>query len=109
MWVVVTVSSPSWKVPVEKPSKVCSAYSDGCGRPSSHIVRSARPNMPTIFNAMSCSVAGSRISLIRMFGPSPRIAYTAGHACVARSGWERTEGSQLSAIWREAALMGSPS
>jgi hypothetical protein len=57
---------------------------------------------------MSCSENGSRTSLMRMFGPSPRIEYTAGHACVMRSGCESTSASQLSAIWRAAALIGSP-
>jgi hypothetical protein len=64
--------------------------------------------MPTSFNPMSKSVAASRISLMRMFGPSPRIEYCTGCACVLRSGWDRTFASQLWAIWRDAALRGSP-
>jgi hypothetical protein len=37
--VVVTVSVSPSHLPVEKPCHVCGAYSDGCGRPSSQIVR----------------------------------------------------------------------
>ena len=41
---VVTFSAPRTHSPVEKPSHVCSAYGEGCGRPSIQMVRSAFPN-----------------------------------------------------------------
>ena len=44
------VSMISWlptTLPVEKPSQVCSAFADGCGRPSIQMMRSLRPNTPS--------------------------------------------------------------
>ena len=44
------VSMISWlptTLPVEKPSHVCSALADGCGRPSIQMMRSLRPNTPS--------------------------------------------------------------
>ena len=46
--VVVTCSIPFSHSPVEKPVHRCSANSDGCGRPSSQIVRFAFSNRPVI-------------------------------------------------------------
>ena len=48
MWVVVTLSIPFSHTPVEKPLHRCSANSDGCGRPSSQMVRLAFSKRPVM-------------------------------------------------------------
>ena len=94
--------------PVENPSQVCSAYSDGCGRPSIQMTRSSRPNTPSSVYAISVCVTGSLILLIRMFGPGPRMKYCAGCGFAICSGSERMDASQLEAFWRTASLIGRP-
>ena len=48
MCVVVTFSIPFSHTPVENPFQRCSANSEGCGRPSSQIVRFAFSNSPVM-------------------------------------------------------------
>src|SRR4051812_37449876 len=88
MWVVVTLSIPSCHVPVENPCHLCSAYFDGCGRPSIQIVRSARPNSPDTVYAINCSVPGSTIVPMRKLGCGARIEYVTGCARPCHSGSE---------------------
>src|SRR5687768_10061517 len=108
MCVVVTLSAFPSHSPVENPAKVCSAYFDGCGRPSIQITRSARPNVPTTVNATRRPDTGSTILVHRTLGPGPRMKYCAGCGLACCSGCDRTEASQLSAFCLAAAFNGSP-
>ena len=73
--VVVTCSIPFSHSPVENPVHRRSAASDGCGRPSSQIVRFAFSKSPVSVYAMSRRLIGSMISPMCGLGFGPRIEY----------------------------------
>ena len=81
--VSVTSVSPSQR-PVVKPPRVCSAYFDGCGRPSIQMVIGARSSHAPIVQEMTEPLIGSVSAQI--FNPNgPCTKYTAGQPSHWRS------------------------
>src|SRR4051812_46794098 len=75
--------SPSQR-PVVKPPRVCSAYCDGCGRPSIQIVMGARSSHAPIVHETMEPLMGSVSAQI--FNPNgPCTKYTAGQPSHCRS------------------------